>query len=245
MRRRNGGDGRGGGTRRLPISVPLRAAAFAALLSTFISCATGIPRRHPATADRAAEIGRRWEIFRKGVLDRSAAELFYEARIRRSVLSGTFVAAVRDDPGRSFTVVVEGPLGAPVARARWDGKTTVVEREGRPVRDSGASSTLAELGLPLSARSLSLLLFGLPDTAPPETTELAGDGAWLTWRGGAIACAFADARGTVERVVIRESDREVDIRYADWNAGIPSRITLAVSGGGRAELVAKPAESAP
>jgi hypothetical protein len=172
-------------------------------------------------------------------------EIFYEARIRRSVLSGSFVAAVRCEPGRSLAVVVEGPLGAPVARARWDGRTTVVEREGRPIRDSDGSLTLADLGLPLSARSLSLLLFGLPDTLPPETTELAGDGAWLTWSGGAVACAFSDAGGTVGRVVVRETDRQIDIRYAEWKEGLPSRIAIAVSGGGRAELVVKPEEKAP
>jgi hypothetical protein len=245
VRRRNGGDGRGGGSRRFPNSGLRRAAALAAILWTLVSCATGVPRRKPATAARAAEIGRRWEVFREAVLARPAEELFYEARIRRSVLSGTFVAAVRDDPGRSLAVVVEGPLGAPVARARWDGQTTRIEREGRAARDSGGSSTLAELGLPLSARALSLLLFGLPDTAPPETIELAGDAAWLTWRGGAVACAFADARGTVERVLFREADRQVDIRYAEWNAGVPTRIAMAVSGGGRAELVVKPGETGP
>jgi hypothetical protein len=223
----------------------VRAAALAALVTALVSCSTGIPRREPASASRAAEIGRRWADFRAAVLGRPTVELFYEARIRRSVLSGTFVAAVRDEPGRSLAVVVEGPLGVPVARARWDGQTTVIEREGRSVRDSGGSATLAELGLPLSPRSLSLLLFGLPDTGPPETTELAGDGAWLTWRGGALACAFSDARGTVGRVLVRETDRKIDIRYAEWNAGLPSRIAIAVSGGGRAELVARPGEKTP
>lgn len=241
MRRRNGGDRSGGGTsRRRPISGPARAAGLAALVAALVSCATGIPRTTAAPAARAAEIALRWETFRSSVLARPAAELFYEARLRRNVLSGTFIAAVRDEPGRTLSVVVEGPLGAAVARARWDGKTTVIERAGHAA--AGDPPTLADLGVPISARSLSLLLFGLPDENPPDSVELAGDAAWLSWRGGSLACEFDDAGMTVRRVLSREGGAPLDIRYSNWDGGAPSRITIRISGGGRADLVARRGE---
>jgi len=241
VRRRNGGDRRGGGTsRRRPISGPARATALAALASALVSCATGIPRRTAAPPARAAEIALRWEAFRSSVLARPAAELFYEARFRRSILSGTFLAAVRDEPGRTLSVVVEGPLGAVVARARWDGKTTVIERAGRDA--GGDLPTLADLGVPIPARSLSLLLFGLPDEGPPEAFSLAGGAPWVSWRGGALACEFDDSGMTVRRILFREGGPPLDIRYSGWDAGIPSRIAIRISGGGRADLIARPGE---
>ena len=242
MRRRNAGDRSGGGaSRRRPISGPARALALAALASALVSCATGIPRRTAAPPARAAEIALRWKAFRSSVLARQAVELYYDARLRRGLLSGTFVAAVRDEPGRALAVVIEGPLGAAVARAKWDGRTTVIERAGHAAA-GGDSPTLADLGVPISARPLSLLLFGLPDETPPDAVELAGGAAWLSWRDGALACEFDDAGLTVRRVLSREGPTPIDIRYSGWDGGIPSRISIRISGGGRADLVARPGE---
>jgi hypothetical protein len=99
--------------------------------------------------------------------------------------------------------------------------------------------------VPISARSLSLLLFGVPDEDPPDAFELAGDAAWLSWRGGSLACEFDDSRMTVRRVLSREGGSSLDIRYASWDAGFPSRIAIRISGGGRADLIARPGEARP
>jgi len=188
---------------------------------------------------------RRWESCRADVLARPPLERFYDARARRSVLSGTFVAAVRDDPGRSLSVVVEGPLGVPVARANWDGERTVVERSGGAAERFSDEAPLADIGVPLSARVLSLLLVGLPDTARPDAIELTGDAAWLTFRGSAIACEFDPAQGRVRRVLSLAHGRRVEIRYGGWEGGVPSRVAIKVSGGGSADLVAKAGDSGP
>ena len=227
----------------------LRWAIGAAAVAPLLSCATGIPRRRAATAPEAAAIVRRWESCRDAILGRPPLERFYDARARRSVFSGTFVAAVRDDPGRSLSVVVEGPLGVPIARARWDGERTVVERSGIPAKrfsdaaPPGGDAPLADIGVPLSARTLSLLLVGLPDTARPDVVELTGDAAWLTFGGSGLACEFDAAQGRVRRVVSLARGRRVEVRYGAWDGGVPSRVAIRVSGGGSAELVARPGDS--
>ena len=227
----------------------LRWAIGAALAAPLLSCATGIPRRRAATAERTAAIVRRWESCRAEILGRPPLERFYDARARRSVFSGTFVAAVRDDPGRSLSVVVEGPLGVPIARARWDGERTTVERSGTPAKrfsdeaSPGSEPPLADIGVPLSARALSLLLVGLPDTARPDVVELTGDAAWLTFRGSGLACEFDAEQGRVRRVLSLGRGRRVDVRYGAWEGGVPSRIAIRVSGRGSADLVARPGDS--
>jgi len=199
-------------------------------------CATRLSRR-PATAAETAAIVARWETFRQAVLARPAAELFYDARARRSIFSTSGVAAVRDDPGRSLTVVLEGPAGLALARASWDGARTVVRRAGDPRddREFEGDAPLTPLGIPLSAPSLSLLLFGLPDASPPESVELAGATPWLSWRGGALSCEL-DPSGRARRVMSLDGRRRVEIRFPEWSGGIPSRIRIDAAHGGRADL---------
>lgn len=217
---------------------PRRAAdaALAALALAAWGCAARAPRR-PATAAEAAAIVSRWEGFREAVLARPAAELFYDARARRALFSTSGVAAVRDEPGRSLTVVLEGPAGVPLARASWDGARTVVRRAGSPreEREFEGDDPLTPLGIPLSAPSLSLLLFGLPDASPPERVEFSGGTPWLSWRGGALSCEL-DPSGRARRVVAVDANRKVEVRFSEWSGGIPSRIRIDVSTGGRADL---------
>ena len=226
-----------------PPARALRAALAGTLAALAAGCAARAGRR-PATAAETAAIVSRWETFREGVLARPAAELFYDASARRSLFSMSGVAAVRDSPGRSLTVVVEGPAGLPIARASWDGVRTVVEREGRdsggPQRAEG-DAALASLGIPLSAPSLSLLLFGLPDASPPETVEVGARTAWLSWRGGALSCEI-DSEGRALRVVALDAKRKVEIRFVEWAGDMPSRIRIAVSTGGTAELALRAGE---
>lgn len=207
----------------------LVAGALAALAS---ACA-GRARR-PATAAETEAVLSRWSAYRESVLSRPAAELWYDARVRRSVYGTSGVAAVRDAPGRSFEVVIEGPAGVALARATWDGARTTVVREGRS-RTFDGDAALSEVGVPLSARSLSLLLFGLPDASPPEAVEIGSSGPWLSWRGGALTCAL-DSSGRAIRVLARDDERSVEVRFADWENGIPSRVRIAGSPGGTAEL---------
>jgi hypothetical protein len=210
----------------------------AAVLLALAGCAARVPRR-PATAAEAAGILARWDSFRDAVLARPAAELFYEARARRSLASESGIAAIRDDPGRTLTVVLEEG-GLPVARASWDGTRTVVRRTGRSEeREIEGDAPLTPIGIPLSARSLSLLLFGLPDASPPESVAIAGESPWLSWNGGALSCEL-DSAGRPRRVVSAASGRTVEIRFAEWSEGIPSRIRLEASGGGSAELRLRP-----
>lgn len=176
----------------------------------------------------------RWNAYREAVLARPPAELYYDARVRRSMWAASGVAAVRDAPGRSFEVVVEGPAGLPVARASWDGVRTTVARDGR-TRTFDGDEALSTVGVPVSARSLSLLLFGLPDAAPPEAVEIGESRPWLSWRGGALTCAL-DPEGRATRVLARDGERSVEIRFAKWESGMPSRIRIAASPGGSAEL---------
>ena len=236
----------GCGDGRVPLPPRLlRCATAAAVAGTLLSCATGAPRRRAATEEQAAAILTRWEAGRADILGRPPLERYYDARLRRSVFSGSFVAAVRDDPGRSLSVVIEGPLGVPIARARWDGERTVVERSGRPSKRFSDGAPLADIGVPLPARSLSLLLVGLPDTASPDVVELTGDAAWLTFRGSGLACEFDVGQGRVRRVLTLAEGRKIEILYRDWESGAPSKIAIRVSGGGRADLAARAGDSGP
>lgn len=226
-------------TRTRRVDAFARAASLAAAVAFFGACATRPLRRVPATPAQAAGILPRWQVFRDAAVARPPVELFYDVRATRSVFSESFVAAVRDDPGRSLFVVVEGPLGVALARATWDGSKTVVERLDRPAkaRAGEGDGSLSTFGIPLSARALSLLLFGVPEISPPERVELQDGHAWLSWEGGGLACEFDPAAALPLGVVVGEGRRRVTARFLGWRQGIPSRITLVMSGGGRAELV--------
>lgn len=224
----------------LPGTRPLRLAAAAALV-LLSACVSHGPSGVPAGAERTASILRAWDAFRASVVSRSAEELFYDVSARRSVVSGSFGAAVRCEPGRSLTVVLEGPLGAPLGRARWDGTRTVVERGGKTTEGDAA---LAVLGIPLPPRALSTLLFGLPETSAPDRVTLAGAAIWLAWRGDDVACAFDPTAPRVDRVVSRAGGPRVEILYSGWENGTPTRIRIDVERGGRAELVLRRAVEA-
>lgn len=200
-----------------------------------------------ATPEQAAEILRRWDVYRDAVLARPPMELFYDATAHRSVFSESFVAAVRDQPGRSLSIVLEGPLGLPLARARWEGGETVIERPGKSPLEKTVQNgaALSDFGIPLSAQSLSLLLFGLPETARPERVELAGGNARFSWNDGALSCEFDLDGGRARRVFSRDAKRQVEIRYLEWRDGIPSHIRIDVSTGGSAELVLTSGEPNP
>jgi len=210
-----------------------------AALALLASGCAGRAGRRPATAPEAAAILARWDGFRESVLARPPAELYYDATARRSIFSMSGVAAVRAAPGRSLTIVVEGPAGFPIVRAEWDGDRTVVHREGRPPQTLEGDVALSALGIPLPASSLSLLLFGLPDAAPPERVEIGADAAWLSWRGGTLSCEI-DPAGRPVRVVARDGSRKVEIDFREWAAEVPSRIGISVSTGGTATLVLRP-----
>jgi hypothetical protein len=213
----------------------LVAGALAALAS---ACA-GRARR-PATAAETEAVLSRWNAYRESVLARPAAELWYDVRVRRSVYRVSGVAAVHAAPGRTFEVVVEGPAGVALARASWDGSRTTVMREGR-LRTFDGDEALSEVGVPLSARALSLLLFGLPDASPPQAVEIGAPHAWLSWRGGALTCEL-DSSGRATRVLARDGERTVEVRFDAWESGIPSRVRVAASPGGTADLTLRRGE---
>ncbi len=149
------------------------------------------------------------------------------------------IAAVRAAPGRSLTIVVEGPAGLPIARAEWDGVRTTVRREGKGEQTLEGDGALSALGIPLPASALSLLIFGLPDAAPPERVEIGAHAAWLSWRGGALSCEI-DPAGRPVRVLVRDAARKVEIDFREWTADLPSRIGISVSTGGTASLTLRP-----
>jgi hypothetical protein len=146
---------------------------------------------------------------------------------------------VRAAPGRSLTIVLEGPAGLPIARAEWDGVRTTVRREGKGEQTLEGDAVLSALGIPLPASSLSLLLFGLPDASPPERVEIGAHATWLSWRGGALSCEI-DPAGRPVRVLARDADRRVEIDFREWAADVPSRIGISVSTGGKASLSLRP-----
>jgi hypothetical protein len=222
-----------------------RAALLLASIAVATGCATRPPKRTFATPEQSAEFLRRWEVYRSSALARPSSELFYDAHARRSVFSETFAAAVQDDPGRSLSVVVEGPLGLPLARARWNGGETVIERPGKSPAEKRIpmGAPLSDFGIPLSAQSLSLLLYGLPEITPPEKVERAGANAWFSWNDDRLSCEFDLEAGRAKRVVSRDAKRGVEIRFLAWRGGIPSHIRIDVSTGGSADLVLKSAEA--
>lgn len=218
----------------------------AAGLFLFGACATRPAAYAPATATESASVLERWDRYRTGALPREAAELYYGAQVSRRGLSISGTLAVRDDPGRSLTLLVEGPLGVPIARAEWDGRSTRIRRyaRGKDTESDGDSMELGEsLGIPLSARSLSYLFFGLPEESPPESLEVAGGSARLLWQGGDVACEFDAAGGRARRVFVRGEKKSVEVAYLDWSGALPSRIRVRVSSGGTAELTLRPAEA--
>lgn len=219
---------------------PLGAAAAAAAIALLSACAGRIPPGVPADPVRASAALRAWETFRASVVSRGPEEIFYDVSARRSIVSGSFVAAVRCEPGRSLSVVLEGPLGAPLGRARWDGTRTVVERGGAV---SEGETSLAELGIPLPARELSTLFFGLPESEAPDRVTVADGALWLAWKND-IACVFDPSGPRVDRVVARSGGRRVEIVYSEWKDGTPTRIRIDVAHGGRADLVLRSAVEA-
>ena len=223
------------GRARKPLGLAVTAAALALLAS---GCA-GRAGHRPATAAEAAAILSRWDGFRESVLARAPSELFYDATARRSVFAMSGVAAVRVVPGRSLAIVVEGPAGLPIARADWDGARTTVRREGKREQTLEGDAVLSDLGIPLPASSLSLLLFGLPDAASPDRVEIGAPGARLSWRAGSVACEI-DPAGRPLRVLARDASRKVEIDFREWVDGVPSRIGISVSTGGTASLALRP-----
>jgi hypothetical protein len=173
-------------------------------------------------------------------------ELFYDAEVSRSVVTMSGTLAVRDDPGKTLALRVEGPLGLPIARADWDGEETkvVVTGSRRGERTIAGDGDLSrELGVPVTANELSLLLFGLPDRAAPESTELAGERAWFSWKGGALRCDFDLSSNRVGTVVSRGERDSVEVRFLEWNAGLPSKIRIKTSRGGGAKLALRSADA--
>ena len=227
--------------KRLVSLLPAAAGLF-----LFGACATRPASYAPATATQSASVLEKWDRYRADALPREAAELYYGAQVSRRGFSISGTVAVRDDPGRSLTLLVEGPLGLPIARAEWDGQSTRIRRyaRGKETDSGGDSLELGEsLGIPLTARSLSYLFFGVPDDAPPESLEVAGASARLLWQGGVVACEFDAAGGRAKRVLVKGAEKSVEVAYLDWSGAVPSRIRVRVSPGGTAELTLQPAES--
>jgi hypothetical protein len=214
--------------------------AAGAALALAAGCATGPRSFVPASSEEARRVLARWDEFRRGALSPGAMELFYDARISRHGLSIRGELAVRDDPGRQLRLRVSGPMGAPVARADWDGTRAVAviydqKRGDRTVRSDGPE--FGEVfGIPLSARELSLAFFGLPEEEAPGGLAVSRDRARLLWRGGDLFCDFDLGRGSPDRIVARSPGRRVEIRYLSWNGSLPSGIRADASPGGRAEL---------
>lgn len=174
--------------------------------------------------------------------------MFYDAQVSRSVVTMSGTLAVRDDPGKSLALRVEGPLGLPVARADWDGEVTKVFVSGSHRGEqtiAGDADLGRELGVPVSAAGLSLLLFGLPDRASPESTEIEGERAWFSWNGGAIRCDFDVSSNRAATVVARGDRGSVEVRFLEWGPALPSRIRIRASRGGSAELRLRSADPSP
>jgi len=232
--------------RAIRVSRGRAIAGTAALgaVALLAGCASRVAPRVPATPAQAAAVLPKWQAFRDGILALPPAERFYDVRASRSMFSQSFVVAVRDDPGRSLLVVVEGPLGVAVARASWDGGRMLVERLDSPARERGGAheETLASFGVPLPAKAVSTLLVGIPEVSPPEGVEMDGRRTWLSWDGGRVACQIEPSMARPVRAVFRQGRRRVEIRFAEWRAGMPSRIAIEISGGGRADLVLRPPE---
>jgi hypothetical protein len=171
-------------------------------------------------------------------------ELFYDAQVSRSVVTMSGTLAARDDPGKALALRVEGPLGLAVARADWNGQETKVlvvsSRKGEQTLAAGEDLSRA-LGVPVTPQQLSLVLFGLPDGAAPEGTELVGERARFSWQGGALRCEFDSSSNRVASIESRGARNSVEVRFLEWSAGLPSRIRIKTSQGAGAELVLRSA----
>lgn len=202
------------------------------------ACAT--PGRFvPVPALEAAQLLKKWGAFQRRALAGGKQELFYRAEASRHGLGLSGTLSVLDDPGKLLLLRVEGPLGIPLARADWDGRNTTVETfsgKHRVRKEADNASFGRAFGIPLSARSLSLLFLGVPESLPPESLLSNGGETRYLWSGGALSCDFDNARGLPLRVVSRGQGNEVEVRYLDWSGPLPSRIRLDVASGGSAEL---------
>ena len=219
-------------------------AASILIILGFEACATR-PRSRPATLEETSRLLQAWGLYRQGALSHGAMEMFYDAQVSKNVLTMSGTLAVRDDPGKTLALRVVGPLGLPVAQADWNGQETKVSVNGsrRGERTlSGDADLSRELGVPVTPMQLSLLLFGLPESASPESTELAGERAWFLWQGGALRCEFDPSAGRVETILNRGSRDWVEIRFLDWSSGLPSRIRIKTSRGTGAELTLRSAD---
>lgn len=228
----------------LAMTRPVRAGLAVVAILFLASCATQ-PAARPATAQESAKLLETWSEYRRMALSRGPMELFYDAEVSRHVVAISGTLAVRDDPGKTLALRVEGPLGLPLARADWNGEETKVfvsgSRKGEQTI-TGDADLSRELGVPVTAAELSLLLFGLPDGASPETTELAGQRAWFSWKGGMLRCDFDLSSNRVGTVISRGDRDSVEIRFLDWSAGLPSRIRIKTSRGGGASLALRSAD---
>ena len=221
-------------------------AGLAVVVTLFLaSCATR-PAARPATAEESAKLLAAWGDYRRAALARGPMELFYDAEVSRSIVAMSGTLAVRDDPGKTLALRVAGPLGLPVARADWDGAETKIVLSGSHPREktiAGDADLSRELGFPVTAAELSMLLYGLPDAGAPEKTELAGSRARFSWKGGALRCDFDPSSGRVETIVSRGERDSVEVRFLEWNAGMPSRIRIRTSRGGAARLALRSADA--
>jgi hypothetical protein len=220
------------------------AAAAILIFLGLESCATRTTFR-PATTEETSRLLDAWGLYRQAALAKGPMELFYDAQVSRSVLSMSGTLAVRDDPGRTLALRVEGPLGLPLARADWNGVETRIFVAGSHSKDRtlpAGEDLSRELGVPVTPAQLSLLLYGLPDGAAPETAEFAGSRAWFSWQGGALRCDFDPAAGRVETIVSRGARDSVEVRFLEWSSGFPSRIRIKTSRGGGADLTLRSAD---
>jgi hypothetical protein len=219
------------------------AAAAILIVSVFDSCATR-PALRPATAEESVRLLEAWELYRQAAVARGPMELFYEAQVSKRFLAVSGSLAVRDDPGRTLALRVEGPLGLPVARADWDGEETKVFVAGSRAGErtlSGDEDLSRALGIPVTAAQLSWLLYGLPDGTAPESAELAGERAWFSWYGGSLRCDFDPSSRRVGTVLCRGARDSIEVRYLDWQSNLPSRIRIKASRGGGADLTLRSA----
>lgn len=220
--------------KRLTLFVPAAAGLF-----LFGGCATRRAAYAPASVPEAAAVSEKWARYRADSLPHEPTELLYDADVSRRGLTLSGTLAVRDDPGKSLSVMVAGPMGLPLARADWNGVTTeVVKYGGRGGKKISVDpEDLGDaFGIPLSARALSLLFFGLPEETPPESVAVAGENAQLTWEGGNLLCEFDASARHARRIVARGPSRNVEVSYLAWNGALPTRIRVKVSSGGSADL---------
>ena len=229
--------------RSWPAAAPTALAA--GLIAVLSACAVR-PAFRPASAGESSRLFEAWSAYREAALSRGPMEMFYDAHVSRSLMTMSGTLSVRDDPGKSLALRVDGPLGLPVARADWNGQDTRIlvngSRKGEQTLPAGADLS-RELGVPVTPQQLSLLLFGLPEGTAPETAEIFGETARFSWQGGALRCEFDPSARRVATIESRGEQDSVEVRFLEWTAGLPSRIRIKTSRGTGAELILRSADA--